>query len=105
MKLTKEELENLLLIVKHQRVNQPWLRFGQCFWNNLITNYPVFESFRTTSYDCFYNDYRLKVLLDQICDNEAIAYWKSLNIEFQELDSLKFDPTYINNWATNNGYL
>lgn len=103
--LDKEELEELLLIVKHERVDEPWLRFGQSFWNNLLTNYSIFASLNATPLDCFYNDRRVTVLIDEICDEEAIAYWKTLNMEFPELNTFKYDPTYINNWAKNNGYL
>ena len=95
--LGKAELAELLLIVKNEIKDCPYLRFGQSLWNNLCINYPQYSKYTATKLDCFYVDKNANDLMLEILDPEAYNSWMEFWIQFTKEDFLNFEE--------NKGYL
>jgi len=55
--LTKEEVSFVLHKATEEHEEHPFLRLGQCFFNNLLYyHHDVAESIRASKWDPFYND-------------------------------------------------
>ena len=80
MKLTKTEIDVLLVTIRHNR--REW-RFGQCVFN-FGSVYPIIEQYRATKYDPFHNDAIVLSLFELILDNTAAQHWYSTE-EFKQL--------------------
>lgn len=75
MKLTYDELKELLENVAKEVTTHPWIRSGQALFNILVSTHPEFEYIRGSKQDPFYVDYRILECIKEIASQEAIDQW------------------------------
>lgn len=80
-KLSLEELNNLHIIVCNKLRATMW-RAGQALFNCLYESHPeLADSLRATSVDCFNNNNRIPIFLQEIAEDKEeleISNWKTI---------------------------